>query len=785
MKVPESSKGFVTSLPHPAEAGHGHPPLCDNSLPIGIFSNQHIPLLIIDPETGGIIDANHAAANCYGCSREELLALNIGDAGNLSKEEISKRITGAVSGEAEKVSFHFQRKDGNVREIEVNLGSVLLGGRRMLFGLAWDVTEQTTLKSKLKASEDRFQMLIESMKDRATFIIDGDGRIVTWGSEAERINGYMTAEIVGQNYAILFSDENVKQNRHCELLCFALQRGCVEWSGWWIRRDGAWYWASVSLARLLDEEGKLCGYSLALKDITESRRMEELLREREELYRTLVETSPEAIVLLDIEGHILMANHRATALFGYEKREDLFGGYIYNCIIPEEREHITGTIGKIPLKGARNMRYTCQRRDGSRFVGEMSVSIINDMAGNPRYYIGIIADITERLDNDNKIRHAAGEWRATFDSINDMIAILDKDMRVIRANKACSRLRGFNPKEMTGKACFEIFHHAGKERGSCFCRSVFATGETQVVEYYEQQVDTHYELTVSPVKDAQGAVVAVLHIAKDITERKKLHDILQRDKDNFERLVGERTGELMAARLKLEQVKRLSDIGTLAATVAHELRNPLGVIRTAMYNLRRKNNNDALNGHMANIEKKVLESDQIISNLLFYSRLKMPNHEDIRICAILEECIDAAHDRFHKWNVKIEKQCEHNDDPVIQADPLQMTELFNNLLNNAYEAMSHKKGTITVKGGRTGNGYVWISIRDTGAGIDQKDIERITEPFFTRKSKGTGLGLAVCKQIVDLHGGSLHVESQKGAGTTVTVMLSETGGSHDQNRTNC
>jgi PAS domain S-box-containing protein len=748
---------------------------------MSIFANRDIPLLIIDPETGGIIDANHAAANLYGYSREELLVLNIGDAGSLPKEEILKRMTESSSQQGQCVSLHFRRKDGNVREIEVTLGPVSLGNRRALFGLLRDVTEQMTVKRQLKASEERFRLLVESVKDQATFILDRDGRIVTWCDEAERINGYMQTEIVGQHYSDLFSDESVNQNKPHELLHSALQQGCVEWSGWWVRRDGAWYWASVTISRLLDEECNQYGYSVVLKDITESRRTEELLREREELYRTLIDTSPEAIVLFDTDSHILMANQQATALLGYEKKDDVLGGRMYDYLIPEDRQHIAERMRELPPKGSRDMRYTYQRRDGSRFVGEMSVSIINDMGGRPRYYIGIIADITERFVIEKKIRHTAEEWRTTFDSINDMIAILDKNMCVIRANKACSRLRGLSPKEMIGKACFEIFHYSGKELGNCLCRDVFTIGETQVVEYYEQRTDTHYELTVSPVKDAHDKVVAVVHIAKDITERKKLHDILQRDKDNFERLVDERTGELLAARLKLEQVKRLSDIGTLAATVAHELRNPLGVIRTALYNLRRKNNNAALNGHMANMEKKVLESDQIISNLLFYSRLKMPHHENVRICGILEECVDATRDRFHKWNVKIEKQCEHNAASIIQADPLQMAELFNNLLNNAYEAMTHKKGTITIKGGRDGNGYVWISIRDTGAGIDQQDIERITEPFFTRKSKGTGLGLAVCKQIVDLHGGMMRIESQKGAGTTVTVTLSEKRGGYEQN----
>jgi len=268
-----------------------------------------------------------------------------------------------------------------------------------------------------------------------------------------------------------------------------------------------------------------------------------------------------------------------------------------------------------------------------------------------------------------------------------------------------------------------------------------------------------------------ATLLATIAQGHDITERKIAEEALKRDKDTIEKLVVKRTQELLNAQVELERSKRLSEIGTLAATVAHELRNPLGVIRTAVYNIKRKAKDDIFDSHISNIEKKISESNQIINNLLDYSRIKVPVFEKIKVYAILKECVNIAKDRYEKKNINFIKDIEPVKNLNIEADPLQLKEIFNNILDNACQAIDKDPGRIDVSAARDGDKNVIISIKDNGGGIEQEDIKRLFEPFFTRKSKGRGLGLTICNQLIGLHNGRIGIESSPGKGTKVTGTL--------------
>ena len=226
------------------------------------------------------------------------------------------------------------------------------------------------------------------------------------------------------------------------------------------------------------------------------------------------------------------------------------------------------------------------------------------------------------------------------------------------------------------------------------------------------------------------------------------------------------------ARKELEDAKRLSDLGVLAATVAHELRNPLGVIKTAVYNIKRKKQNEVFDNHIKNIEKKVAESEQIIRNLLSYAQIKMPNFAEIEVISILEECLNHSRTKYAKYAVQVEMDYNCSKDEKLQVDPLHLTEVFTNILDNAYQSLSASQGLIKiVVDYDKKEGKCCIYFHDNGLGIDKKDFPSIFDPFFTTKSKGTGLGLTVCNQLINLHDGEINITSTKREGTTVVVIL--------------
>jgi signal transduction histidine kinase len=273
------------------------------------------------------------------------------------------------------------------------------------------------------------------------------------------------------------------------------------------------------------------------------------------------------------------------------------------------------------------------------------------------------------------------------------------------------------------------------------------------------------------IRDEAGSVIRSLGMVHDITEHKAAEDVLARDKKTLEQMVEERTRQLLDARLELEKARRLSDIGTLAATVAHELRNPLATITMAAYNIKKKAKNPLLEKYLENIRKKVQESDQIINNLLFYSRLKSPQYEDMPLNKIIGECVRLCRNQSGIMKqLSIMKKISPTDHLAIEADPLQIKELFSNILNNACDAVPVEGGKIEIVTESNAD-HVTIRVRDNGTGIDKQHMEKIFDPFFTTKAKGTGLGLSVCRQIVDLHGGTIRIESERSKGTSFIILL--------------
>jgi len=357
-----------------------------------------------------------------------------------------------------------------------------------------------------------------------------------------------------------------------------------------------------------------------------------------------------------------------------------------------------------------------------------------------------------------KIQQSNELLERIFASTNILVAYLDAGFNFIRVNQAYSRADGRDAGFFSGKNYFELY--PGEENKAIF-KSVVETG-TPYMTYgkpfvfaeHPENGTMYWDWSLQPVKNISGHVEGLVFCSVDVTQRKRAEE------------------DLSAAQRELERGKRLSDIGTLAATVAHELRNPLGVVRIAAYNMRQKNPGPALEKHIAHIEKKVAESSQIINNLLFYSRVKTPKPERIRLFDILEECIESVKSGFGRQNIEVEKQFDAARDAFVEVDPLQIKEVFGNILTNAFEALGGKKGRVRVQVVQDPNEREWgIKFEDNGAGIAPEHLSRLREPFFTTKSKGTGLGLAVCDQIINLHKGRMDVTCQPGMGAVFTVFL--------------
>lgn len=238
--------------------------------------------------------------------------------------------------------------------------------------------------------------------------------------------------------------------------------------------------------------------------------------------------------------------------------------------------------------------------------------------------------------------------------------------------------------------------------------------------------------------------------------------------EQLEDMVQERTSELREAQAELVRSERLATLGQFSGNISHELRNPLGVIDSSVYYLKRKLGDDdkKVTEHLDRIKLSVTNSTAIIESLLSLTRMQEPSLADTDLVAVVGNSIATSR---VPGRITVERVIPEAG-VTVRGDHEQLRMAFKNIIKNAVEAMAGS-GTLTVSIDGGSNGIAEVSIRDTGEGIDPENLEAIFQPLFSTKAKGIGFGLSIARMVVDRHGGTLSVASEPGRGTVFTARL--------------
>ncbi len=384
------------------------------------------------------------------------------------------------------------------------------------------------------------------------------------------------------------------------------------------------------------------------------------------------------------------------------------------------------------------------------------------------------------------------EYAEIIDNIPVAMLIVDIRLRILKANKRAADFALIPAKSFIGMKAGDAFkcaHSFESVRGcghASFCLkcpayvcvwNVLKKGknsfgvEFQLPFVREGKITETFISFSALLIRGPGGAPAVLIYAEDISARKEKEIAMLKGRAASENNMRIRNAELFSVLEKLDQARKLSEIGTLSAEVAHELRNPLATIKIAIYNIKQKIDVSGAESNIHNIEKKIQEAEQIIDNLLHYSSLHPPRYGKVKIHPLLKQCVKAAREKYKEKNVKITIKPAAAADTALDADSVQLSEVFSNILNNAFEAIMHGHGKIEVKPVLCGKNNVAVIFRDNGSGIKPDDMDSVKKAFFTRKTRGTGLGLTVSSQIVYLHGGEIKIKSSLRSGTSVSVSL--------------
>jgi len=544
---------------------------------------------------------------------------------------------------------------------------------------------------------------------------------------------------------------------------------------------------------------------------------EDKLRESEEMFRIISSSAKDAIIMIDHEGKISFWNNAARKILGYTRQEAI-GSECHMILAPERYwKDYRKAFGRFSKSGrgsvvGKTIELTALKKNGREFPMELSVSSVK--LKGAWHAIGIIRDITRRKKADDALQRAHDELEGRVRERT--VALSDTNDRlkqeITKHQTTESRLRKerdfSNTLLHTSPTFFVAISAEGKTimmNDAMLSATGYEADEVMDVDYvatfvpayehkelagvFKRLIKSHKttrnenhvltrdgrELLVEwhgcPVFNEEGAFDYFFGVGIDITERRKVDDELHRHREHLEELVEERTRDLELAQEQILASEKLAILGQFAGSIAHEIRNPLGVISTSAYYLRRRagDGDKKVLAHLDQIKNQVNYSAKIIESILGLTRLGAicPSSVDLREAVLsLVKASDVPPDITVESNLP--------EEPVMTlADREQMSIALKNVFINAVQVMPGG-GVLTVSlcttGGEEGD-WAEIRISDTGTGVEPENMDRIFQPLFTTKTHGVGLGLAMVKWIVEKHGGAVLIESRAGKGATFTIRL--------------
>jgi PAS domain S-box-containing protein len=622
-----------------------------------------------------------------------------------------------------------------------------------------DITERKQAVEALRQSEERYRTVLEEMED-AYFEVDLGGHLTFVNNSVCRDLGYSKEELMGMSYKNFSAEDDIESVFRVfnEVYRTGMPNKGFSWKT--TRKDGSHGFAETSVSPIRNNKGEIIGFSGVGRDVTERKQTEEKLRQSEENYRVLFDSSVIGTVVLDAETmKVVMVNRAALKMFGFSSAEEVFEAEPFDFILPEDRESYLETTKTAVLE--QNSHESYQIRAVTRDGREIWINTTAAKIMHKDRLAGLISftDVTERKQAEEALRQSEENYRALFDSAVIGTIVLDaENMKVVIANKAAAKIFGFSSVEGVLEADpLDFIRPEDRERVSELAEKALFEQDSQLIYELGAVTKDGKEIWIS----ATGARIihegrlAGLVSFTDITEKRQQND-------------------------RLIMADRLASIGELAAGTAHELNNPLTSVIGFAQLLMEKDTPDYIRRDLAFIKSEAQRAITVTSNLLTFARKYVPEKQLNQINEVIEGILQLRAYAHKSNGIEIERHLAPNL-PEIMVDYFQMQQVFLNIIINAEYFMTeaHKMGTLTITTKKQNN-TVRISFADDGPGIPPEDLSRIFDPFFTSKEpgKGTGLGLSICHGIVAEHGGQIYAKSQPGKGATILVELPINGSDH-------
>lgn len=796
-------------------------------------------IILLYDETGRLVECNDSALAAYGYTREELLSLT------LSKLRAAPAVA-AIPGDLERAArtggatfeTEHRRKDGSTFPVEVSMRRIEIEGRRFYQSIVRDITERKNQQERI-ARLNRIYVVLSAINSAIIHIRDPKALASEACRIAVELGGYLTANIFlidrDSRVARAVGHAGIQKSLY-EALEIDLDRPPMEGDGPLrilfrtgkhvveaVGKEGAEGkpvsralqrglkagFHSMAAFPLLISEGQVIG-ALQLSSAHPNAFDEEEVRlllqltadaalgfnhiekekqigESEERFRA---TFAQAGVGMGLRAadprnpRWLRVNQKLCDILGYT-REELLQLTTVDLTPPEERQLaidyneqlISGDLDSY----AREKQYV--RKDGTLIWTSISLSAVRGPDGRPTHIISVITDITERKQAEERVQ----KFSHMVEQSPAPMVITDTDGHIEYVNPKFSEISGYAPEELIGKTPDVI--QSGLTPPEVYqdlWRTILAGGEWRgELQNRKKNGELYWEdEIISALKNDRGEIVNFIAVKEDITERKQAAEALQ--KEYAMRLEAER--ELLRAQESLADAARLEAVGRLAAGVAHEVKNPLTVVRLGVDYLAKQSPQDSNPEVIDDIRTAIDRAERVIRDLLDFSKQRPFDRRPIDINQVIDNALQLVKHEIESRKLAIVRT--RNDPlPPIYADPDRLAQVFINLLSNAAHAIG-KDGRIEVTtrairvSGRDleqagkgifsiGEPVIMIDISDSGPGIPAEIEQKLFQPFFTTKpeGEGSGLGLAVSHGIVVMHKGSISIFNRPEGGASARLMF--------------
>lgn len=682
-------------------------------------------------DAGRVVTVNEQCAHIFRGRPETMVGRSIFDFFDPGMHSVVRQnVRDRTSGTLELTG---RRMDGS--PISVEACAVSIDGSSLRLVAIRDLTERKRVEQELRRREERFRTLVNAAFDG--MVLENESGIVEVNASFARTFGYSSDELRGRAFVELIVTEEDGHDpvstvpRDVRIIC----------------KDGNALIVQVCTAATSDGER-----ITAVRDVTQERQAQLEVADSERRFRELSESTHDLLCVHELDGRIVEVNSAAARALGYT-REELCAMNLREILTDKAAAAFGGYIDIMTRDGQAEGLMSVRTRGGQLRVWHYHNTLRT--TGGRMIVRGLASDVTDRETALHDLRRSEHHFRTIIENVSDLISVLDPAGVIRYVSPSLTRSLAMSAEDLTDRSYTELVHpDDAAEAAAVFMRQLATPSAVGALDARIQHGDGSwrwYSIVVTN-RLVDGKVAGVIVNARDITERR-----------------------LLLA--QLEQANRVNGLGRLAATVAHEFNNVLMGMHPFAELLQRPGVTPEMTARGAGyISSSIARGKRVAMDILRFTQPAQPTLGHVVLSEWWDRLLPelkagTANDVRLDWTIP--------EQLTVVADESQLCQVFSNLISNARQAMPGG-GRLEVTARRPAAGesfrfgvvpdphsYVQISVADTGTGIPPEIIGNVFDPLFTTKrSGGTGLGLAVVHQIVTNHGGVIFVESTPGAGTT-------------------